>query len=163
VPVLFPRKRGIVEKKTYLKEQCESDPLVVGDVSPLVLLVRTGLEDSGVSNLIADVEREGPRDGVGGVDPTVQVEDIVRHVVGVNAVYGVADVLPGRHDHREGEQDHRANTPVEAEHGGVDVDVADLDQRLESDEYVEHGGGEIEGLPGSKGRSSSRSLAPSNS
>ena len=73
------------------------------------------------------------------MDPTVQVEHIVRHVVGVNAVYGVADVLPGRHDHGKRQKDHRANTPMEAKHRGVDVDVADLDQGLEPDEYVEHG------------------------
>ena len=85
-------------KKTYLKEQRETDPLIVGDVSSLLLLVRTGLEHTGVGHLLPHLQRECPWDGVGRVDPAVEVENIVRHIVGVNAVYGVAHVLSGRYN-----------------------------------------------------------------
>ena len=72
------------------------------------------------------------------MDPAVQIEDVVGNVVSVNAVDRVADVLPRRDDYREREQDDRADAPVEAKHWRVDVDVADLDQCLEPDEYVKH-------------------------
>lgn len=100
----------------YLEKQSESDPLVVGHVAALVLLIRVGGHDAGVGDLVPHVERERPRDGVGGVDPAVEVEDVVRHVIGVYAVDGVAHILAGGDDHREGEQDHRADAPVQAEH-----------------------------------------------
>ena len=123
-----------------MKEQRESNPLVVGDVSPLLLLVGTRLEDAGMSDLFADMKGQRPRDRVGGVDPAVEVEHVVGHIVGVDAVDGVADVLPRRYDDGEREQDHRTDTPVQPEHRRVDVDVADLDKCLEPDEYVQHGG-----------------------
>ena len=132
------------ENCPYLKEEREADPLVVGHVSALVLLVDVGRDDPGVRHLVAHVQRERPRDGVGAVDPAVEVEDVVGDVLGVDAVDGVADILPGRHDHGEGEEDHRADAPVQAEHGRVDVDVADLDQGLQPEEDVQHrsaGGG----------------------
>ena len=57
----------------------------------------------------------------------------------MDAVNGVAHILARGNDHREGEKDHRADAPMQAEHGGVDVYMADLNQGLESEEYVEHG------------------------
>ena len=57
----------------------------------------------------------------------------------MDAVDGVAHILARGNDHREGEKDHRADAPMQAEHGGVDVNMADLNQGLESEEYVEHG------------------------
>ena len=38
-----------------------------------------------------------------------------------------------------GEEDDGADAPVQPEHRRVDVDVTELDQGLEPDEYVEHG------------------------
>ena len=67
-------------------------------------------------NLLADVQRQGARDRVRRVDPAIQIEHIVRHVICVNAVDRVADVLPRRDDHREREQDHRTDAPVKAKH-----------------------------------------------
>ena len=66
---------------SYLKKQCESDPLVVGDVSAFVLVVVRGREDARVCDLVSHVEGEGPGDGVGGVDPTVEIEHIVWNVL----------------------------------------------------------------------------------
>ena len=127
--------------KTYLKEQRESDPLIVRDVSPLLLLVRTGLEHTGVGHLLPHLQRECPWDGVGRVDPAVEVKHVVRHIVGVNAVYGVADVLSGRDNDGECEKDDRANTPMKAKNRRIDVDVTDFHQCLQSNKYVQHGDG----------------------
>ena len=58
----------------------------------------------------------------------------------MDAVDGVAHILARGNDHRKGEKDHRADAPMQAEHGGIDVNMADLNQGLESEEYVEHDG-----------------------
>ena len=65
------------EDVSYLKKQCESDPLVVGDVSAFVLVVVWGREDARVCDLVSHVEGEGPGDGVGGVDPAEGVENVL--------------------------------------------------------------------------------------
>ena len=62
----------------------------------------------------------------------------LRNVLGVDAVDGVAHVLPRRHDEREGEQAHHREGVVQPEYRAVDVDVADLDQVLEAAEDVQH-------------------------
>ena len=92
-------------------------------------------------HLVAHVERQRPGNGVGGMDPTIQIEDVVWDVLGVDTVDGIAHVLASGDDDRERQQDHRADAPVKAKHGRVDVDVAHLDQRLETQEDVQHGGG----------------------
>ena len=82
----------------HLKEQREADPLVVGHVSSLVLLVVCAAmmehdtwpetrvrhapgHDPRVGHVPAHVQREGPWYRVGGVDPAVQVEHVVRDVL----------------------------------------------------------------------------------
>ena len=50
--------------KTYLKEKSEADPLVVGDVSPLVLLVVSAGHHPGVGHVPPHMEGEGPGYGV---------------------------------------------------------------------------------------------------
>ena len=50
------------------------------------------------------------------MDPAVSVENVLRNILGVDAVDRVADVLPRRDDYREREQDDRADAPVEAKH-----------------------------------------------
>ena len=72
--------------KTYLKEKSEADPLVVGDVSPLVFLVVCRGHHPGVGHLPPHVQGERPGDGVGGVDPAVEVEHLVRDVLEHNRV-----------------------------------------------------------------------------
>ena len=75
------------------------------------------------------------------MDPAVSVENVLRNILGVDAVDRITDVLPRRHDETEGEQDHHRDAVVQPEDGRVDVDVADLDQSLQPDEDVEHVGG----------------------
>ena len=58
--------------------------------------------------------------------------------LGVDAVDGVPDILPGGDDHGEGEEDDGGDAPVQAEHWAVDVYVGDFDQGLQAKEYVEH-------------------------
>ena len=74
------------------------------------------------------------------MDPAIEIEDVIRHIVGVDAVNGIAHILAGGDDHREGEKDHRADAPVQSEHGAIDVNMADLNQGLESKEYIKHVG-----------------------
>lgn len=111
-----------------MEEQTEADPLVVSH-QLLVLLVDGGL-DAGVAD-------EGLRarvpllpDGESGMDPAEGVEHVLRYVFGVDAVYGVADVLARRHDQAEGDQDQDRDRVVEAEDGRVGVDVVDADEGL---------------------------------
>jgi len=79
-------------------------------------------------------------DSVGRVDPTVCVENVLRNILGVDAVDRVADVLSRRHNQTEGQQDHHRDAVMQPEHGGVNVDVANFDQVFQSAEYVQHGG-----------------------
>lgn len=72
------------------------------------------------------------------MDPAVGVENILRYILGVDAVDGVADVLPRRHDQTEGYEHHNRDAVVQTENGRVDVDVADLDQVLQPPKHVEH-------------------------
>ena len=81
----------------------------------------------------------------------------LRNVLGVDAVYGVAHVLPGRHQQREGEARHhgdrlqqgdsvvigdrnicRGPHIVQPEDGGVNLDMRELDEALEAAKEVEH-------------------------
>lgn len=65
-----------------------------------------------MSNLVAHVQGQGAGYRVGGMYPTIEVEDIIWDVVGVNAVNGVSHILARSNDHREGEKNHRADTPM---------------------------------------------------
>ena len=69
-----------------LEEEREADPLVVGDVSSLVLLVVGAGHHPGVGHVPPNVQGEGPGDGVGGVDPTVEIEHIVWNVLKLDQV-----------------------------------------------------------------------------
>ena len=65
-----------------------------------------------MGDLVPDVQGERSGYRVGRMNPAVEVKDVVRNVVGVDAIDRVADILAGGDDHREGEEDHRANAPV---------------------------------------------------
>ena len=74
------------------------------------------------------------------MDPAIEIEDVIRHIVGVDAVNGIAHILASGDDYRKGKEDHRADAPVQPEHRRVDVNMADLNQGLESKEYIKHVG-----------------------
>ena len=86
-------------------------------------------------------------DSVRGVDPAVCVQHILGDVFCVDAVYGVAHILPCGDDEREGQQAHHREGVVQPEDGAVDVHVADLYQVLEATEYVQHLGGWLGSSP----------------
>ena len=121
---------------SYLKEQTEADPLIILDVAPFVRI--DGLVDARVGHVDADPLPEGAGNGVGWVDPAVGVQHVLGNVFGVDAVDGVANVLPRRHDQREGQQAHDGEGVVQPEDRAVDVHVAHLDQVLEAAEHVQH-------------------------
>ena len=124
---------------SYLEEETEADPLIILDVF-LISLILWGSVDARMGHFEADLLEVRTVDGVRRVDPTVGVENVLRNILGVDAVDGVADVLSRRHNQTEGQQDHHRDAVVQAEHGRVNVDVADFDQVLQSAEYVQHGG-----------------------
>ena len=75
------------------------------------------------------------------MDPAVSVENVLRNILGVDAVDGVADILSRGHNQAESQQYHHRDAVVQSEYRRVDVDVTDFDQVLETTEYVEHVGG----------------------
>ena len=77
---IFPKPSWNVEEDG-LEEEGEADPLIVGDVSSLVLLVVGAGHHTGVGHVPPHVQGERPGDGVGGVDPTVEIEHIVGNVL----------------------------------------------------------------------------------
>lgn len=134
LPVL-PQPAGNVEQYR-LKEECEAHPLVVRHISPLVLLIVSACHDTRVGHVPAHVQGEGPGNGVGRVDPAIQVEYIVRNIVCVNAVDGIANILSCGDNYRERQQDHRRYAPVKSEHRTVYVNVRDFDEGLQPQKYV---------------------------
>ena len=56
----------------------------------------------------------------------------------MDAVNGVANILPSRDNQAECQQADNGESVVEPEYGRVDVHVADFDQGLEASEYVDH-------------------------
>lgn len=120
----------------YLEEEAKADPLVVLVVAALLGVY--GLVDSRMGHIESYALPEGTRDSVGGVNPTISIEDVLRNVFGVDAVDGVAHVLLGRHDEGEGEHDGRRHTVVEAEHPRVYVHVGDTQQPAKLAKDVQH-------------------------
>ena len=93
-----------------------------------------------MGHFIPHVEGQGPGYRISGVDPAVEVKDVIGHIVCVDAVNGIAHILASGDDYRKGKEDHRADAPVQPEHRRVDVNMADLNQGLESKEYIKHVG-----------------------
>ena len=56
----------------------------------------------------------------------------------MNTVYRVAHVLPGSDQQREGQAGHHRDGVVQAEDAGVDLDVRELHQTLESTQKIQH-------------------------
>ena len=101
---------------SYLKEEAEADPLIILDVF-LVSLIFWGAVDARMGHFKANFLEVCTVDGVGGVDPTVCVENVLRNILGVDTVDRVADVLSRRHNQTEGQQDHHRDAVVQPEHG----------------------------------------------
>lgn len=124
--------------RTYLEEQTEAHPLVIA-VRLAVVALAAGVVHAGVRHADAHLLLERLLDGVRGVYPAVRVEHVLRYVLGVHAVDRVADVLARGDDQAERGQQHHGQAVVHAEHGRVDVHVADFYQALQAPEHVKHG------------------------
>nr|CAH7717281.1 unnamed protein product [Callosobruchus chinensis] len=74
----------------------------------------------------------------GGVDPAEGVEDVLRNLLGVDAIDGVPHVLPRRNDEAERDEDRNGDRMVQSEDWRIDVDMADADERFETAENVQH-------------------------
>lgn len=93
--------------KCYLKKQHETDPLVVSVLFSLAFGIRFRVVDAGKGHFGAFFLSIGRGYGIRAVYPAVSVQDILRQVLAVYAIDGIADVLAGGDD--EGEcyqQDH---------------------------------------------------------
>jgi len=131
----FPQPSWNV-KEGRLEEQNKANPLVV----PVVLehpLVRRRIHswshDLGSNRLL---HRRLYR--ISRVNPTVCVDDRGRNRICTNTVNGVPDILFGRRDHTEGQEDNHSQRVVETEDGVVDMDPRDLEQALETSKDVNH-------------------------
>ena len=80
------------KRSTHLKEEAEADPLIVANIAPLLRV--DGLVYAGVGHVDTDPLPEGAGDRVRGVDPAVRVQHVLRNVLSVNTVDGVAHILP---------------------------------------------------------------------
>ena len=110
--------------------------MVILDVSPLLWIYR--FVDARVSDIDPYPLPEGTGYGVRGMDPAVCVEHILRDVLGVNTVDGVADILSGGDNQRESQQEADGHGVVQPKNGTVDCHLADFDEALEASEHVQH-------------------------
>ena len=98
----------------------------------LLVLLIPGLINSGMRNIHPNSLPVGRAESVGGVDPAVGVQHILGDVLGVDAVDGVAHVLPGGDKEREGEASHHRDRVMKPEDARVDLDMGKLHQTLQS-------------------------------
>ena len=96
------------------------------------------LVDAGVRHVHPHPLPVGRAERVRGVDPAVRVEDVLGDVPRMNTHDGRADVLPRRHDEREGQQGHHRDPVVQSEHGAVRMVAADLHQAFQPEKEVKH-------------------------
>ena len=71
---------------THLEKETETNPLVVGHVSSFLLLPHIRGHDARMGDLGSDMQGQGSRDGISGMDPAVEVEHVVWHIFGMNTV-----------------------------------------------------------------------------
>lgn len=109
---------------TYLKEQAEAHPLVI-PVQLLITLFFGGF-DARIGHLDADPLVESASHRVRGMNPAVGVQHVFGNVFRVNAIDRITDVLSGRHDQTERDQDQNRYRIMQAEHWRIDVNVGDL-------------------------------------
>ncbi len=69
----------------------------------------------------------------------IKIHSHLRNILGVNAVYGVAHVLPRGHQEAEGEAGHDGDGVVQPEDARVDLDVGELHEALQPPQQVQHG------------------------
>ena len=105
-------------------------------VTHIFLPALEAVPDARVRHLHAHLLAEEALERVGGVDPAVGVQHILGDVLGVDAVYGVADVLARRHDQTErDQQDHRYRV-VQPKYRRVDVYIVHFNEILQSTKNV---------------------------
>ena len=75
---------------------------------------------------------------VGGVNPTICVENIFWNVFGVNTIYGITNILSCSHYQRECQQKCHCGSIMETKDTGVYSHMMGLHQTLESAKYFQH-------------------------
>lgn len=80
----------------------------------------------------------GRRQREGGMDPAVGVKNILRYILRVYTVDGIADILPSGHDQTERDQDQDGDRVVQTEYRRVDVYVTYSDQSFQTAENIQH-------------------------
>ena len=109
---------------SYLEEEAEADPLVVLHVLLVPLVPR--LVHPRVGHVHPHPLPVGGGERVGGVDPAVGVQHLLRDVLRVDAHDRRTDVLPRRHDEGECEQDHNGRPVMESKYTTVRVETANF-------------------------------------
>lgn len=76
------------------------------------------------------------------MDPAISVQDVLRQILAVYAIDGIADVLAGGDDEGERYQQDHGEAVMQAKNGAVGMNVRDFYKALEAAKYVEHLGTE---------------------
>ena len=63
----------------------------------------------------------------------------LRYILGMNTIDGVTHILPGSDQEGEGQAGHHRDGVVQAEDAGVDLDVGELHQTLQTPQKIQHG------------------------
>ena len=108
--------------------------MVVLDVSPFIGV--NSLVDSGMSHINANSLPKGTRNGVGGVNPTIRVEDIFGYVFGMHTVDGISNILSRGDNKRKGQHKGHRYRIVQPEYGRVYGDTTLLNKGLLSAKYI---------------------------
>lgn len=86
----------------------------------------------------ADPLPEGTGDRVSRMNPAEGVEDVLGDVLGVDAIDGIAHILLGRNDQREGKHARCRDRVVQPEYPRVDVNVGHPQQATQLTKYLDH-------------------------
>lgn len=94
----------------------------------------------------------GSRDRVRAMNPTISVQHVLGQILAMDAIDRITDVLSSGDDQGKRDQKDHGQTVMQPENGSVDVHMGDLDQALQTPEYVQHlGSGKKSGQKGIDG------------
>lgn len=109
--------------KCYLEKQHETDPLVVSILLSLAFVIRFGIVDAGKGHFQAFFLPIRSGYSVRAVYPAISVQDVLRQILAVYAIDGIADVLAGGDDEGERYQYDHSEAVMQAKDGTVDVNM----------------------------------------
>lgn len=131
---------AVDENFTHLEKQTKTDPLVVLVDFLLLVIVHCSYTwaprkvHAGIRFLFVG------GDGKSRMNPAKSVENIFGDLFGVDAIYGVPDILASGDDEGERDQDGHCYGIMQTKHWRIDVNAADFQKRLQASEDIQHFG-----------------------